>query len=81
MLVFTEVKLHNQSNHPLFLLNVLTNAKLADGIHSSYAACRWITIVCFWRIRTYRFRTRLLFRRWNLIQGKRWRGRLFRHFG
>ena len=38
VLVFTEVKLHNQSKEPLFLLNVLTNAKLADGIHSSYAA-------------------------------------------
>jgi len=38
VLVFTEVKLHNQSKQPLFLLNVLTNAKLADGIHSSYAA-------------------------------------------
>jgi hypothetical protein len=38
VLVFTEVKLHNQSKQPLFLLNVLSNAKLADGIHSSYAA-------------------------------------------
>ena len=38
VLVFTEVKLHNQSKQPLFLLNVLTNATLADGIHSSYAA-------------------------------------------
>jgi hypothetical protein len=38
ILVFTEVKLHNQSKEPLFLENVLTNATLADGIHSSYAA-------------------------------------------
>ena len=38
VLVFTQVKLHNQSDHPLFLQNVLTNATLDDGIHSSYAA-------------------------------------------
>ena len=38
VLVFTEVKLHNQSKQPVFLLNVMTNATLADGIHSSYAA-------------------------------------------
>ena len=38
VLVFTQVKLHNQSDHPLFLQNVLTNATLNDGIHSSYAA-------------------------------------------
>ena len=36
--VFTQVKLHNQSDHPLFLLDVLTNATLDDGTHSSYAA-------------------------------------------
>jgi hypothetical protein len=36
--VFTQVKLHNQSDHPLFLQNVLTNATLDDGTHSSYAA-------------------------------------------
>jgi hypothetical protein len=38
MLIFTEVKLHNQSKEPLFLEGALTNATLADGIHSSYAA-------------------------------------------
>jgi hypothetical protein len=38
VLVFAQVKLHNQSKQPLFLLNILTNATLADGIHSSYAA-------------------------------------------
>jgi hypothetical protein len=38
VMVFTEVKLHNQTDHPLYLANVLTNATLADGIHSSYAA-------------------------------------------
>ena len=38
VLVFTEVKLHNQSKQPLFLHNVMTNATLDDGIHSSYAA-------------------------------------------
>ena len=40
VLVFTEVRLHNQSKIPLFLLNVLANADLEDGIHSSYAASR-----------------------------------------
>ena len=40
VLVFTQVRLHNQSDHPLFLLNVLTNATLNDGIHSSYAASK-----------------------------------------
>jgi hypothetical protein len=38
VMVFTEVKLHNQTDHPLFLVNVLTNATLDDGVHSSYAA-------------------------------------------
>jgi hypothetical protein len=38
VMVFAEVRLHNQSNAPLFLSNVLTNATLPDGIHSSYAA-------------------------------------------
>jgi hypothetical protein len=40
VLVFTDVKLHNQSDHTLTLTNVLTNATLNDGIHSSYAATR-----------------------------------------
>jgi hypothetical protein len=38
VLVFARVKLHNQSKQPLFLLHMLTNAKLDDGIHSSYSA-------------------------------------------
>jgi hypothetical protein len=38
VMVFTKVRLHNQSNFPLFLTNVITNATLPDGIHSSYAA-------------------------------------------
>jgi len=38
VMVFTQVKLQNRTDHPLFLVNVLTNATLADGIHSSYAA-------------------------------------------
>ena len=38
VLVFTEVRLHNQSKMPLSLLTVLANATLDDGIHSSYAA-------------------------------------------
>jgi hypothetical protein len=40
VMVFAEVKLHNQTDHPLFLFNVLTNVTLPDGIHSSYAANR-----------------------------------------
>ncbi|HEY1160737.1 MAG TPA: hypothetical protein VGE83_08915 [Terracidiphilus sp.] len=36
--VFALVKLHNQSKIPLFLRNAMVNAKLPDGIHSSYAA-------------------------------------------
>ncbi len=38
VLVFTRVRLHNQSQQPLFLYQILTNAELPDGIHSSYAA-------------------------------------------
>jgi len=36
--VFVLVKLHNQSDKPLFLHNIMSNATLGDGIHSSYAA-------------------------------------------
>lgn len=38
VLVFVQVKLHNQSQNPLFLTNILTNVTLEDGVHSSYAA-------------------------------------------
>ena len=38
MLVFAEVKLHNESKDPLFLNGVTGNVTLADGIHTSYAA-------------------------------------------
>lgn len=38
VMVFTKVRIHDQSNFPLFLTNVLTNVTLDDGIHSSYAA-------------------------------------------
>ena len=39
VLVFTHVKLHNQSENPLFLRQVMTNITTADGnIRSSYAA-------------------------------------------
>jgi hypothetical protein len=38
VMVFADVRLHNQSNTPLFLYDILTNATLPDGIHSSYAA-------------------------------------------
>ena len=37
-MIFTQVRIHNQSDHPLFLINILTNVTLADGIHSSYVA-------------------------------------------
>jgi hypothetical protein len=38
VLVFTQVRLHNQSKHPLSLQNILTNVTIEDGVHSSYAA-------------------------------------------
>lgn len=38
MLVFAQVKLHNQSKMPLFLNGVTGSVTLADGIHTSYAA-------------------------------------------
>lgn len=38
VMVFAQVRLHNQGAVPLFLNNVITNATLGDGIHSSYAA-------------------------------------------
>jgi hypothetical protein len=36
--VFALVKLHNQSDKPLFLHQIMTNVTLDDGIHTSYAA-------------------------------------------
>jgi hypothetical protein len=38
VLVFAHVKLHNQSDKPLFLNQIMTNATLDDGLHTSYAA-------------------------------------------
>jgi hypothetical protein len=38
VLVFAQIRLHNQRNHPLFLHNIATNAVLEDGVHTSYAA-------------------------------------------
>lgn len=38
VLVFTHLKLHNQSKNPLFLRQIMTNLTLNDGVHSSYAA-------------------------------------------
>ena len=38
MLVFAQVRLHNQSKLPLFLNGVTGNVTLADGVHTSYAA-------------------------------------------
>lgn len=38
ILVFTRVRLHNQSKQPIFLHQIMTDAALSDGVHSSYAA-------------------------------------------
>jgi hypothetical protein len=38
MMIFATVRIKNQTDHPLYLANVLTNVTLDDGIHSSYAA-------------------------------------------
>lgn len=38
VLVFAQVRLHNQSQQPLSLLNETANATVDDGIHTSYAA-------------------------------------------
>ena len=38
VLLFTHVKLRNQSKQPIFLHQVLANLTLPDGVHSSYAA-------------------------------------------
>lgn len=38
VLLFTHIKLHNQSKQPLFLHQLMANVTLEDGIHSSYAA-------------------------------------------
>jgi hypothetical protein len=38
VLVFTHIKLNNQSKQPLFLRQIMANVTLADGIHTSYAA-------------------------------------------
>jgi hypothetical protein len=38
VLLFTHVRLHNQSKQAIFLHQIVANAKLADAIHSSYAA-------------------------------------------
>jgi hypothetical protein len=38
VLLFTHVKLHNQSKDPLFLRQIMANITLPDGIHTSYAA-------------------------------------------
>lgn len=38
VLVFTRARLHNQSKNPIFLHEIMTNATLADAVHSSSAA-------------------------------------------
>ncbi len=38
VLLFTHVRLHNQSKQAIFLHQIVANATLPDGIHSSYAA-------------------------------------------
>jgi hypothetical protein len=38
ILVFAEVRIHNQGKSPLIMHEVLSNVTISDGIHSSYAA-------------------------------------------
>jgi hypothetical protein len=38
VMLFTHVRLHNQSKQAIFLHQIIANATLADGVHSSYAA-------------------------------------------
>jgi hypothetical protein len=38
VLVFTRIRLHNDTAHTLVLHQIVTNATLPDGVHSSYAA-------------------------------------------
>jgi hypothetical protein len=38
VLVFAHVKLHNRTKEPLFLHQIMVNATLDDGIHTSYVA-------------------------------------------
>ncbi len=40
MLVFAQVKLHNEGKVPLFLHEIRANATLEDGVHTSYAATK-----------------------------------------
>jgi len=40
VLVIAQIRLHNQTDHPIVLHNILTDVTLPDGIHSSYAATR-----------------------------------------
>jgi len=38
VMIFARIRVHNQSKQPLLLNQILTNATLDDGVHSSYAA-------------------------------------------
>ncbi|KAA6457861.1 hypothetical protein DYQ86_21055 [Acidobacteria bacterium AB60] len=38
VLLFTHIKLHNQSKNPLFLRQIMANVTMPDGIHTAYAA-------------------------------------------
>jgi len=38
VMVFARIRLHDQAKIPLFVLNILTDATMNDGIHSSFAA-------------------------------------------
>jgi hypothetical protein len=38
VLLFTRVRLSNQSQKPIFLHQIMANVTLADGVHTSYAA-------------------------------------------
>lgn len=40
MIVFAQVRLHNQGKLPLFLNGITGNVTLSDGIHTSYAASK-----------------------------------------
>ncbi|HEX8711079.1 MAG TPA: hypothetical protein VF730_04335 [Terracidiphilus sp.] len=40
MLIFAQVRLHNQSQVPLFMNQMTGNVTLADGVHTSFAAPR-----------------------------------------
>ncbi len=40
MLIFARVRIHNQSEYPLYMTGTATNVTTDDGVHTSYAAGR-----------------------------------------